>query len=558
VSDAILVGADRDDAARPGQPPETRGHSGTQTESNPGAVPDSARSSSTIWLVTSSLLIAAGAVGLRLWQLRDVPRLTDETDEVMHGLAIARGEVLPLTNVDAYIGPLWSYILAFGFLVAGPSSQMPRLLTMLAGLATVAAAGWLGHELALRLGLIRHRDLIALGAALLLATSSFHVIVSSRIAWSHALTPLAMTIALALLIHWDRTGDGRSLAGAGLAYGLAVHTHPTAVAFAPGLVLWAILQGRRVFASRVAWAALGLCVLANLPMLIFNLTTGLGSAVAAAQVQNAYAGGAPATFGGYLANLSTLLTSLPLLLAGDVGDRRGSAVALDDPLTLVYAALALLGLAFAARKRLLLPALVLASAALVLPLVNGKYEPLFNGRYLAPLLPMGFGLLAVGTVHLATAIPAVHNRVAAIASASLLVLTVPPIISLYGYVDASLRDGPNNQELYRAAEIVAAAQPSGPVLVDATLSGTRQSTGREGTGVLDYLLILDQHLTVRRYQPDDVAQAIERHNGDVVVVSPRLLTRLDKDFITEAPPGEDDARTRRRARFVVVRIVGPA
>jgi hypothetical protein len=44
----------------------------------------------------------------------------------------------------------------------------------------------------------------------------------------------------------------------------------------------------------------------------------------------------------------------------------------------------------------------------------------------------------------------------------------------------------------------------------------------------------------------------------VVVVAPRLLTRLDKDFITEAPPGEDEARKRRRAGFVVVRIVGPA
>jgi 4-amino-4-deoxy-L-arabinose transferase-like glycosyltransferase len=509
-------------------------------------------------VVAASVLIGVAAVGLRLWQLRDVPRLTDETDEVMRGLAISRGEMLPLTNVDAYIGPLWSYLLAAGFLVAGPSAWLPRMLTLIAGLITIVAGGWLGRELALRLGLGRHRDLIGLGSALLLATSSFHVIVSSRIGWSHALTPLAMTVALALLVRWDRTGAGRALAGAGLAYGLAVHTHPTALAFGPGLGLWAIVQGRRVLADRAAWAALGLFGLANAPMLAFNLISGFGSATAAAQVQSAYAGGAPTTASGYVGNLGTLLASLPLLLAGDVGDRRGAAVVLDDPLTLVYGALALLGLAVAARRRLLLPFLVIGSAALVLPLVNGKYEPLFNGRYLAPILPLGFCLLAVGLVQLVAAIPTLRERASAASAVVLLLLTLPPLLALYGYVDTTLREGPNNQELYRAAEIAAAAAPHGPVLVDATLSGTRQSTGREGTGVLEYLLMLDQRLPVQRYQPNDLAEAVERGEGDIVVVSPRLHTRLDKDFITEAPPGEDEARKRRRASFVVVRIVGPA
>jgi hypothetical protein len=121
-----------------------------------------------------------------------------------------------------------------------------------------------------------------------------------------------------------------------------------------------------------------------------------------------------------------------------------------------------------------------------------------------------------------------------------------------------LQEGPNNRELYRAVEIVSAAEPTGPVLIDASLSGTRLSTGREGTGVLEYLLILDGGVPVRRYQPADLALAVERGESDLVVVSPRLLARLDKDFITEAPPGEDEARRRRRAGFVVVRIVGPA
>ena len=52
--------------------------------------------------------------------------------------------------------------------------------------------------------------------------------------------------------------------------------------------------------------------------------------------------------------------------------------------------------------------------------------------------------------------------------------------------------------------------------------------------------------------------AVDRGESDLVIVSPRLLTRLDKDFITEPPPGEIEARARRRAPFAIVRIVGQA
>jgi 4-amino-4-deoxy-L-arabinose transferase-like glycosyltransferase len=508
--------------------------------------------------IIASIAVAVVAVGLRAYQLRDVPRLTDETDEVMRGLAVARGELLPLTNVDAYIGPLWSYLLALGFLVSGPSSLLPRVVTMLAALATVAATAWLGRELALRLGWPDRAALLALGGALLLAASSFHVIVSSRIAWSHALTPVMVTVCVALLLRWERTRQGAALAGAGLAYGLAIHTHPTALALAPGLGIWALLHWRQTITARAGWAALGLFLLANLPLLVFNLSSGFRSAAAAAQVQAAYASGAPTAPGGYVANLGALLTSWPLLLDGEIGERRGIMAALDGPRLVVYAGLALVGLVVPASRRILLPALVFASAALVLPLVNGKYEPLFNGRYLAPLLPLAFVLTAVGVVTVVSPVPTRRTRATLTAAVALALLTISPILALGGYIQATLRDGPNNAELYRAAEIAAAAAPGGPILVDASLSGTRQSTGREGTGVLEYLLILDHHLDVTRYQPNDLVRAAERREGLVAVVSPRLLIRLNKDFIVEAPPGEDEARKRRRAGFVVVRIVGPA
>lgn len=540
MSDAVLIEA-RESALGPPRPAPYRGWL-----------------SSRVGGALAGLGIGLVAVALRLYELRDVPRLTDETDEVMQGLAVARGELLPLTNVDAYIGPLWSYLLGLGFLVVGPTSLLPRVLTLLAALATVVAAAWLGRELAHRLGRPDWASSVGLGSALLLATSSFHAVVSSRIAWSHALTPLAMTAALACLLRWERTRSDRWLAGLGLVYGMAVHTHPTALGFAPGLGIWALLRWWETIARRGGWIALGLFMLANIPMLAFNVATGFTSAAAAARVQSAYAGGATTSFEGYLRNLGALLTSLPLLLAGEIGERRGEAFALAGPVPFVFAALFLVSLVVAARRRLLLPMLLFASAALVLPIFNGKYEPLFNGRYLAPLLPLGFVLMVLAAVAAAerTSIPRTW-RGAAVAAA-LVLLAAVPVASLYRYVGATLATGPSNHELYRAVEIVAAAGSAKPVLVDATLSGTRHSTGREGTGVLEYLLILDGRVAVRRYQPNDLAAAVERGESDLVVVSPRLLTRLDKDFITEAPPGEAEARGRRRAGFVIARIVDRA
>ena len=516
------------------------------------------------WLPTgmsvaiSGLAIGIVAVAVRLYELRDVPRLTDETDEVMRGLAIARGEPLPLTNVDAYIGPLWSYLLALGFLAVGPTSILPRGLTLLVAIGTVAVTAWLGREVALRLGRPERTGILELGAALLLATSSFHAIVSSRIAWSHALTPLAMAVALACLVRWERTRSTVTLAGLGLAYGLAVHTHPTALAFAPGLGVWALINWRHTIARRAGWIALGLFLLANLPMLTFNLATGFGSAAAAAQVQSAYAGGASSSLGGYLRNLGTLLTSMPLLVAGEIGERRGEILALDDPVPFLYAGLLLAGLAVAARHRLLMPALIFGSAALVLPIFNGKYEPLFNGRYLAPLLPLALVMVVLTVVTAVERIGVPTAWRTTVVAAALVLLTVSPLVALGRYVSATLNEGPNNRELYRAVEIVSSAGPTKPVLVDASLSGTRVSTGREGTGVLEYLLILDGRLPVQRHQPDELWEAVERGVSDLVVVSPRLLTRLDKDFITEPPQGEAEARRQRRAGFVIVRIVGVA
>jgi hypothetical protein len=508
-------------------------------------------------IVVACLGIGVVAIAARAYELRDVPRLTDETDEVMRGWAIAQGQLLPLTNVDAYIGPLWNYLLALGFLLFGPSALLPRVVTLVAALATVAACGGLGREVALRLGRRDSAAALGLGAATLLATSSFHALVGSRLAWSHALTPLAMTVAFWCLIRWERTRDGWTLAGLGLAYGLAAHTHLTALAFAPGLGIWALAHWRSTLLSRWGWTALGLFVLVNAPLLTYDLTTGFGTLAAANQVQIAYAGGAGGGVAGYGRNLVALLSSWPLLLAGNIGDQRGEMLALDNPISFIYPALFGLGAVTMTLRRTFLPLLPFVSAAILMPIFNGKYEPLFNGRYLAPLLPMAFAMTTLGiraTVERCNVPQAWRGAVVAVAIVG---LTVPPLWSLFAYFRMCLHAGPNNREVYRAAEIAALVATSKPVLVEASLSGTRLSTGRAGTGILEYILVLDRGLTVRALQPADLVAAAERDEVDLAIVSPRLLTRLDKEVILEDPPGEAEARRRRRLAFAVVRIVRP-
>ena len=77
------------------------------------------------------------AVAVRLPYLGDIPRLTDEPDEIIIALQIARGQRAPLVNVDHYIGALWNYVLAGVFLVTGPSFLVPRLVALAFGALTV-------------------------------------------------------------------------------------------------------------------------------------------------------------------------------------------------------------------------------------------------------------------------------------------------------------------------------------------------------------------------------------------------------------------------------------
>ena len=74
---------------------------------------------------------------------------------------------------------------------------------------------------------------------------------------------------LALLLPWERSGTPWCLVVAGLAFGQAVHTHPTALAVAPGLAIWAALSWRRLLTTRSPYGAM-LAFIASLARLIVS------------------------------------------------------------------------------------------------------------------------------------------------------------------------------------------------------------------------------------------------------------------------------------------------
>ena len=142
--------------------------------------------------LVAGLLLLAGV--LRWVDLWSIPIFTDEGDEVGLALAIVRDGVRPLTNDDPYLGPLFNYLLAGLYWIAGPSPWLPRLLMLVLGTLTVGVTYLLGRELALGVGGDdRRASLGGVVAAVLLAVNPEHVIVSSHVAWGHCVTPLLTT-----------------------------------------------------------------------------------------------------------------------------------------------------------------------------------------------------------------------------------------------------------------------------------------------------------------------------------------------------------------------------
>jgi hypothetical protein len=422
------------------------------------------------------ILVAAVARAINLW---DVPRFTDEANEAFRALLIVHGKLLPLTNVDLYIGPLWNYLLAGVFLVFGPSLTAPRTTVAVLAVLTVIPTYLLGRVIGGRwVGII---------AAAFLALSPIHILVNGHIAWSNCATPLFTTLALWLTQRADARRAPAQLAWAGIPWGLALQSHPTAVLFGPALALWLIVKHPGWLRSGWLWLTVGLALIACSPLLIANIAGGFGGLRAGLIVQQQYSGGEPLTLGSYGRRLVETVNLLSDSLGGALAEFGSLRGPINAPLGLIFLVAVLSGLELTTRRGSWLPIIALAAYVLVLPVINARFEPTVpKARYIAPLLPICYVAIGVLAVNLYSAADRWFNhtlpgrwhrlgdRRSSLASLALLArcalvigaigLLLAPLDGLDAYYRAAFTRSRNNLPFYATVAAINAARLPGEVV----------------------------------------------------------------------------------------------
>jgi hypothetical protein len=463
------------------------------------------------FVLVAGLMLFAGL--LRLPALHSVPSLTDETNEALLGLAIARGEALPLTNIATYLSASYNYALAALFLVFGPAPELPRLAVLTIGVSTVGVAYLLARDLAratLGMDALLRARVAGLLAASLLAANGAHVLVNSRIAWSHATTPFFATMALWLLHRALWRGDRRQLVAAAVTLVLTLQSHTTALALLPGVGL-AILLSRPRWLSE-PWVILGSAVafaVAISNLVVYNLLTSGDSLFRARAASEAYARGAAPGLDLYLANLGKLGIALARLLGGAVDVRADTAAYLADPLVLLAVALTLVGTVFAlARGSSIL--IVGLPYALLFAYVNSKYQLVPNGRYLTPILPLGFAAIGLAIVLVATRLPRLPKLVGlSTAGAAALLLLLGAYFALQTRLDQLDTSVAASSEIEGAVATLIEHREDQPVALDPDL----EKLWLDGGG--DYRRAFRYHLILRGIPVSDLETRPSKDQGAI-------------------------------------------
>ena len=250
--------------------------------------------------------VLALALFVRYRWLTEIPRYTDEVNETMSAIDIAQGRTFPLVSPTKHVGAYFNYLLAALILVVGKSPDLPRLVVLATGVATVAVT----YGYARRLG-GRGAGIAAAG---LVAVSAPHVLLSSRVAWSASLTPLLVAGAAWALDAAVLSRRPWLVAVAGLLTGLAFQAHPSVLALLPGLALFVALRGRWLFRRPELYLGGALFVLGCANILLYTSQNGFRTI---RSVNQEYPGEVfgPAT---YLENVPAALRGLALVVSSVV------------------------------------------------------------------------------------------------------------------------------------------------------------------------------------------------------------------------------------------------
>jgi 4-amino-4-deoxy-L-arabinose transferase-like glycosyltransferase len=408
-----------------------------------------------------ALMTGLFAVVVRVQYLSDIPRYADEINEIAPAFDIVRGTSLPLMSGPKHIGAFFDYLLAGAMLLFGRSPQLPRVVVLVAGLATVLVT----YGYARSLG-GRWAGLLAAG---MLAVSAPHVLLSSRVAWSASLTPLLCVGAAWAL---DRAISHRQpwyLLVTGLLAGLALQAHPSFVVLVPGLLLFGLTRGGHLLRRPQVYLAGVLFIVGFGNVLVYNWQSSVGGL---RSVSQEYPGGGLGV-GVYLQNFLAPWRGLSLTLASTVDPTLPQTIL--DPFVLFVTGLSAIALLYLARWKSALPLFVVVPALLLLPLIHDDFTPLLKARYTMPLVPLTFVAIAVFLVKIAADRTAWVRLTAASAGVLLIGGT---LASLIQFESVSLANGCTNvpQRAF-VAELERQLRPREWVLLDQGVLSSGERVG---------------------------------------------------------------------------------
>jgi hypothetical protein len=284
--------------------------------------------------------------------------------------------------------------------------------------------------------------------------------------------------------------------------------------------------------------------LATANLIVYNFQTAGGSLRGGQAVLSDYNGQdeGPDT-GTYLENLGRLTLASSWVLSGAIEKRRFVNETLARPLLLAYLGLAVGSVLWAARRRYWLPLLVAVPYLLSLPLLQGKYEPILNGRYVMPILPLVFA--SIGLV-VADGLVALRHRLptrAAIPSGLLLGLAALAALYPLAPLAAYERSARTNHAILAAQEAVLAARaPDETVLVDYGLDGVFFMAAGSAFKAMELLLGgASVPYTVIDARQSSLDDALSGHGSRLAVLNAEKVRILSRNFqLTPLMGGERD------------------
>jgi uncharacterized membrane protein (Fun14 family) len=401
--------------------------------------------------IKRDLLIATAltliGVLTRLPYLALIPVFEDEALQTVYALSIRPGEFLPLVGNDPYAGPLFSYILAVSMRVFA-SPVTPRVVAMLMGALTVGLVYLLARALSLAWPW-------AALASLLMAANPHHILINSHYAGTTYVLPLFSTAFLLALTLAVKRGSGLWLVAAGALLGLALQTNPVPLLMLPGVAVWFLIQRKANIGLRTRWPYLAAAafLVAYAPVILYNLQTGLAG-VSAAELGRSYLwqpNPAPAAFA---QNLWRLTLQLCRQASGVLEGDETLRSLLGMPLLLC--AWAIVGLIYAARQGLTLPALAVGSQLLIMPWLSNHYGLTGTTRFTNQLTPLIFVAMAAMAASVWKLVQ-VRSQSSAIvlrsASCILLVaISLWPLTSLFRYYGHKVAAGETNAPYFAFAD----------------------------------------------------------------------------------------------------------